>query len=263
MTTTPALVEYAFAGGLARITLADPDHGNAMSPALGDALLDAVRRARRDRARVVLVTAQGKAFCVGGDVKGFAADPDRPAMIEDLAEALHRLVTDLQRSDAIVVSVVQGVAAGAGVPFAAAADIVLAGDSAAFTLAYTKIGFSPDGGSTMLSATVGLHRALHLALLNPVWTAAEAQAAGLVARVYPDDELTAGAEQVVAQLLAGSAPAQAAAKRLIRDAVPWSPETGMRRESLSITERAGSPDAAEGLAAFVEKRRPAFPSSAG
>ena len=260
---TAPLVEYVFADGLARVTLADPDRGNALSPRLGADLLDAVRRARRDRARVVVLAARGTAFSVGGDVKGFAAAADRPALIEDLAECLHRTVTDLQRSDAIVVSVVQGVAAGAGVPLAAAADIVLAGESAAFTLAYTKIGFSPDGGSTLLSSTVGLHRALHLALLNPLWSAAEAHAAGLVAKVYPDDELAAGAEKVVAQLLAGSAAAQAAAKRLVRDAVPGSPETAMRRESLSISERAGSPDADEGLAAFVEKRRPVFPSGAG
>ena len=79
--------------------------------------------------------------------------------------------------------------------------------------------------------------------------------------MYPDDELAAGAEKVVAQLLAGSAAAQAAAKRLVRDAVPGSPETAMRRESLSISERAGSPDADEGLAAFVEKRRPDFPGA--
>ncbi|WP_088290760.1 enoyl-CoA hydratase-related protein [Kineosporia sp. A_224] len=255
------LVDYAFADGLARITLADPERGNALSAELGADLLAAVRRARQDGARVVLLAARGTAFSVGGDVKAFAAAAELPSLVEDLAEDLHRAVTDLQRSDAIVVSVVQGVAAGAGVPLAAAADLVLAGESAAFTLAYTRIGFSPDGGSTLLPATVGLHRALHLALLNPRWSAAEAHAAGLVAKVFPDDELAAGAEAVVAQLLAGPAAAQAAAKRLIRDAVPGSPETAMRRESLSIAARAGEPDAAEGLAAFVGKRRPVFPST--
>lgn len=258
MTPGTPLVEYAFETGLARVTLADPDRGNAISPELAADLLTAVRRARTDRARVILLSARGQAFSVGGDVKGFAAATDRPALIEDLAETLHRTVSDLQRSDAVVVSAVQGVAAGAGVPLAAAADLVLAGESARFTLAYTKIGLSPDGGSSLLSATVGLHRALHLALLNPVWTAQEAHAAGLVAQVHPDDSLAAAAEAVTAQLLAGSAAAQAAAKRLLRDALPIPPETAMRRETLSITERAGSPDADEGLAAFLAKRRPRF-----
>ncbi len=92
-------------------------------------------------------------------------------------------------------------AAGAGVPLAAAADVVLAGASARFTLAYTKIGLSPDGGSSLLTAPLGLHRALHLALLNPVLTAQQAQAAGLVAEVHPDDELDAAVDLVVTQLM--------------------------------------------------------------
>ena len=91
--------------------------------------------------------------------------------------------------DAVVVSAVHGTAASAGVPLAAAADVVLAGASAQFTLAYTKIGLSPDGGSSLLTASLGLHRTLHLALLNPVLTAKQAQSAGLVAEVHPDDEL--------------------------------------------------------------------------
>lgn len=253
------LVRYAFADGLARITLADPAHGNAIGRPLADDLLDAVTRARADDAHVVLLAAEGKAFCVGGDVKGFAATGDRlPREVEDLAETLHRAVTDLQRGDAVVVSVVQGAAAGAGVALAATADLVLAGESATFVMAYTRIGLSPDGGSSLLPATVGLHRALHLALLNPTWTAHEAQAAGLVAQVFPDDALAAGAQDVVARLLAGPRHAQAAAKRLIRDALPWSPEVAMRQESLSIAARAGEPDAREGLAAFVEKRRPSY-----
>ena len=133
--------------------------------------------------------------------------------------------------------------------------------SARFTLAYTRIGLSPDGGSSLLTASLGLHRALHLALLNPVLTAEQAHAAGLVAEVHPDDELDAAVDRVVRTLLAGSRTAQVAAKRLLREvAVPWE-EGALRRETLSIRACAAGPDGREGVRAFLAKRSPDFPSA--
>ncbi len=256
-------VRYDHAAGAARITLVAPDRGNPLSPETGTALLAAVRRARADDARVVVLRSEGRAFSVGGDVTAFASADDREALVDDLAETLHRTISDLHRMDAVVVSVVQGIAAGAGVPLAAAGDVVLAGASARFTLAYTKIGFSPDGGSSLLTASLGLHRALHLALLNPVLSAEQAQAAGLVAEVHPDDELDAAAERVVSTLLAGSRTAQVAAKRLLREVALPGAEGALRRETLSVRACADGPDGREGVAAFVAKRPPAFPSAAG
>lgn len=254
-------VRYALAAGAAHITLTAGDRGNPIDRTMAAALLGAVRRARADDARVVVLRSEGRAFSVGGDVASFATAEDREQLVDDLAETLHRTVSDLNRMNAVVVSVVQGVAAGAGVPLAAAGDLVVAGASARFTLAYTKLGFSPDGGSSLLSASVGLHRALHLALLNPVLTAEQARAAGLVAEVHPDDQLEAAVERIVAQLLAGSRSAQVAAKRLIREvALPWA-EGALRRETLSIRECAASPDGREGVDAFVMKRPPTFPSA--
>lgn len=256
-------VRYELADRAATLTMARPERGNSLDLSSAHDLLDAVRRARRDDAHVVVLRAEGKAFCVGGDVAGMAAADDREHYIDDLAETLHRAVSDLQRLDAVVVSVVQGVAAGAGVPLAAAADVVLAAASARFTLAYTKIGLSPDGGSSLLSASVGLHRALHLALLNPMLSAAEAQAAGLVAQVHPDGELDAAVSTVVATLLAGSRSAQVAAKHLLRAQAVSNPEGALRRETLAIRASAGGPDGQEGVDAFLAKRAPTFPSSGG
>lgn len=255
-------IRYEFGGGASRLTLAAPERGNALDPETAEELQHAVRRARHDDARVVVLRSEGRAFSVGGDVGAFAAAHDRERMVDDLAETLHRTISDLHRMDAVVVSVVQGVAAGAGVALAAAADVVLAGESAGFTLAYTKVGLSPDGGSSLLTASLGLHRALHLALLNPLLSAEQARAAGLVAEVHPDADLDAAAERVVGQLLAGSRTAQVAAKRLFRDvALPWS-EGALRRETLSIRACAAGPDGREGVDAFVAKRPPAFPSAA-
>jgi len=255
---TDTFVRYEHASGIARITLVDGERGNPVHPASVGQLHDAVRRAGRDGARVIVLAAEGRFFSVGGDLGAFSAADDVTAFIDDLAEALHRVVSELVRSEAIVVSVVQGTAAGAGFPLAAAADVVLAADSAKFSLAYTKVGLSPDGGSSLLVHTLGLHRALRLALLGDLLTAQEAYDAGLVARVVPAADLAATAEEVVAALAAGSGTAQAAAKRLLREVAVPAPETALRKETLSIRTLAGSPDGREGVAAFVEKRTARF-----
>jgi 2-(1,2-epoxy-1,2-dihydrophenyl)acetyl-CoA isomerase len=252
------MISYAYDGGIARITLDDGDRGNPIHPGSVAALHDAVRRAGVDQARVIVLASTGRFFSVGGDIAGFGGAEDVGTFVDDLAEALHRTVSELLRSPAIVVSVVHGMAAGAGFPLAAAADIVLAGRSAKFTLGYTKIGFSVDGGTSLLVHTLGLHRTLRLALLNDVLSADEAQAAGLVARVVEDDELSATADAIAAQLAGGSAGAQAATKRLLRAVAEDSPESVMRAESLSIRDRATEADGREGVAAFLEKRTPEF-----
>lgn len=104
----------------------------------------------------------------------------------------------------------------------------------------------------------GLHRILRLVLLNDVISAEEAAAAGLVARVFDDEELTAKAEEIATQLAAGPAGAQAATKRLLRSAAVDAPESVLRAESLSIRARANEPDGREGVQAFLEKRAPRF-----
>ena len=252
------LVRYAFDAGVARIALVDGDRGNPIHQDSVAQLHDAVRRAGRDGARVIVLAAEGRFFSVGGDLAGFADAPDVTAFIDDLAESLHRVVSELVRSEAIVVTVVHGTAAGAGFPLAAVGDIVIAADSAKFSLAYAKVGLSPDGGSSLLVHTLGLHRTLRLAILGDLLTAQEAYDAGLVARVVPAEELDDTVEKVVAQLAAGSATANAAAKRLLREAAVPAPESALRKESLSIRTLAASPDGVEGVAAFVAKRAPRF-----
>ncbi|GAB3274161.1 enoyl-CoA hydratase-related protein [Kineosporia babensis] len=253
-------IDYLYDSGLARITLTSSSGTNPIDQPFVDELFAAVQRAQSDDAAVVLVCSDGKAFSVGGDIKSFASAEEPGRLLDSLADQLHRSISELQRMDAIVVSQVRGTAAGAGVGLAAAADIVLSAESARFVLAYTGIGFSPDGGASLLTTTLGLHRVLHLALLNPVLTARQAQESGLVAQIHPDDDLEQATTTVVKQLLAGSRPAQAATKRLLREAALPSPETALRQETLSIRTCAESPDGREGIAAFVAKRPPSFPS---
>lgn len=258
---TDELVRYDQAQGLATLTMQDADRGNPLDLAMLAALEAGAAQARADDVRVVVLRATGRSFCVGGDLAAVGDDPDPGRRLDLMAESVHRFASELARMDAVVVSAVQGVAAGAGVALCAAADVVLAAQSARFTLAYTKIGFTPDGGTSLLVASLGLHRMLQLALLNPVLTAQEAQAAGLVAQVHPDDELAAAVDRVADTLLAGSRSAQVGAKRLLRGQGTPHPEQAMRLETLGIRAAAASPDGREGVASFLAKRRPDFPST--
>ena len=251
-------VRYELRDEAAWVTMPLGDIGNPLTQELAEDLLGAVRQARADLARVVVLRAEGKAFCVGGDLQTFGTNPDPGRYVDDLAEALHRLVSELGHLDAPVVSVVQGVAAGAGFPIAMAADIVLAGRSARFTLAYTKAGLTPDGGSSLLTSTVGFHQAMYLALMNPVLTADQAHQAGLVAEVHDDDALDDAVARVVETLVNGSASAFTATKRLLRDRALPDAESAMRRESLSVRTAADSHDGREGVRAFLDKRAPRF-----
>jgi 2-(1,2-epoxy-1,2-dihydrophenyl)acetyl-CoA isomerase len=254
-------VRYEQRDGIARIVLCDADRGNPLNAVAVGELAGAVRRARADDVHVVVLSSDGRAFSVGGDLAAFAASEDVEQMVDDLAEGLHRVISDLHRMDAVVVSVVSGTAAGAGVPLAAAADLVLAGASARFRLAYTGIGVTPDGGTSLLTASIGLHRALHLALLNPVLTAGEALAIGLVSQVHADDQLASAVEDVLRVLRSGSRTAQVATKRLLRETAVPAEEVALRRETLSIRASAAGLDGREGVAAFLGKRPPSFPSA--
>lgn len=249
--------------GAAWVLLDRPETGNVVDLAFVAELWACLQEVRAADARVVVLASTGELFSVGGDLRAFAAAENPADLVEDLADALHRALAALHRLDAVVVAVVRGTVAGAGVSLVAAADLVLAAASTTFTLAYTRVGLSPDGGSTLLPASIGLHRALHLALLNPTLTADDAHRAGLVAQVHPDADLAAAADQVVARLLAGSRQAQVAARRLLRRQAHPAPEAAMALESASIRAAAGSPDGTEGIAAFLGRRAPQFPSAAG
>jgi 2-(1,2-epoxy-1,2-dihydrophenyl)acetyl-CoA isomerase len=168
-------------------------------------------------------------------------------------------LSNLVRGDAPIVAAVQGAAAGAGMGFVGAADLVVAGESAVFLMAYTSVGLSPDGSSSwFLPRLVGLRRAMELTLTNRALTAAEALDWGLVNQVVPDDELQDAAAKLAAKLAAGSAPALAAAKRLMHTSFEDTFESHLAREGREIGGVSSSRETLEGIRAFIEKRKPVF-----
>lgn len=168
----------------------------------------------------------------------------------------HAAVSRLTRMDPPVIAAVNGTAAGAGMSLACACDLVLAAESARFTMAYTKVGLTPDGSSTyFLSRLVGLRRALELALTNRVLSAQEAFDWGIVSRVVADGELMAQADALAADLASGAA-ALGASKRLLYGGWTETLETQLEHESQTISDISRTKDGKEGIATFLEKRAP-------
>jgi 2-(1,2-epoxy-1,2-dihydrophenyl)acetyl-CoA isomerase len=244
--------------GVAWITLRGGDRGNPIDAESMRGLLDDLARARLDQVRVVVLRADGWAFSVGGDLKAFAVADDPARRVGQVAELLHEAVLALTSMAAVTLSVVQGPAAGAGFPLAMAADLVLAAEAASFTLGYTALGYTPDGGTSLLSSTLGLHRALQLALLNRTVTAGQACDWGMVADVVPSDRLDQAAAALARTLAEGPGAAQAETKRLLRSVTAAMLPPALDREARSVAVAAASSDGREGVRAFLEKRRPRF-----
>ena len=255
-------IDLAVRDGVAHLTLDRPDAANGINLQLARDLMDAVLAISADpAARVVLLTGAGARFCGGGDLKSFAGRDDLPVHLREILGPLHTAIAELVRGDVPVVAAVQGSAAGAGLGLVGASDLVLAGESTKFVMAYTGVGLTPDGSSSwFLPRLVGLRRAVELTFTNRVLSAAEAQDWGLITTVVPDDELTAEAEALATRLAAGAPRALAAAKRLLHTSLESTLESHLAREAESISAASGSPEGQEGIAAFNEKRPPVFPT---
>ncbi len=246
---------------VAHLTLNRPEQGNAMNLEMTQELAALVTSWVDDTGiGAVLIRGAGPNFCVGGDIKAFNARVENlPPYVRPMATELHLAVARLARLDVPVIAAVQGAAAGAGFSIACGADLVLAADNARFTMAYTKIGLSPDGGSTyFLPRIVGARRAVELMVSNRILSAAEACDWGIVTRVVPVSELDAEAEKLATQVASGATGAMGTAKRLVRESWTETLETQLERETVEVTRRSASADGKEGIRAFVERRAPKF-----
>jgi 2-(1,2-epoxy-1,2-dihydrophenyl)acetyl-CoA isomerase len=248
-------------GPIARITLDREEVGNAIDIPVARALMEAaIACDENDAIRCVLLTGKGRLFCAGGDVAAFnAAGEHLPAFLKEITAYLHLAIARFARMNKPLVTAVNGPAAGAGFSLAILGDIVLASPSAHFTLAYTAIGLSPDGGSTwLLPRLIGLRQAQELALRNRRVKAEEAASLGLITRVAAEGALEAEATALAQELALSATTALGATRRLLLDSFTSSIETQMELESRAIAAQARMYEGREGVAAFVEKRRPDF-----
>ena len=254
-------LRFELADNVARVTLNRPDAANAMNTQMTKDLLEVgIECDENPEVRAVLLRSEGRMFCAGGDLASFAKAGDAlPRSLKEMTVYLHAAITRLTRGSAPVVAAVQGPAAGAGFSIACAADLVVASDQAVFTMAYTRAGLTPDGSSTyFLPRLLGRHRALELILMNRTLSATEAQEWGIVNEVVPADELDARAVDLARKLAAGPTWAFGAARQLVMRSFSEDLESQMEFESQAIADAARTEDAAEGIAAFFEKRRASF-----
>ena len=254
-------LRFELADNVARITFDRPEAANAMNLQMTKDLLEVgIECDENPEVRAVLLRSKGRMFCAGGDLASFAkAGAALPRGLKEMTVYLHAAITRLARGSAPVVAAIQGPAAGAGFSVACAADLVVASEQAVFTMAYTRAGLTPDGSSTyFLPRLLGRHRTLELILTNRTLSASEAQEWGLVNEVVPADELNARADKLATQLAAGPTWAFGEAKELVMRSFSEDLESQMEFESQAIADAARTEDAAEGIAAFFEKRRANF-----
>ena len=257
----PTTLHYVVTDGVATITLDRPDELNAFNSAMMRELLDSFDRIDADDAvRVVIVTAAGRVFCSGADLnEGFGAGGGEGADFRDRGGQVAIRIRNCLKP---VIGVVNGAAAGAGATMLLAMDMRIAAPGARFLFPYTRIGMVPEGCSSwLLPRLVGPVRAMEWTLWGMAVPAEDALAAGLVKAMLPIDEAMAYARQRAAEIAQTTSPVAVALTRQMLWAGQTTPDIADAHllESRIIALRRASPDVAEGIAAFREKRLPAFP----
>jgi 2-(1,2-epoxy-1,2-dihydrophenyl)acetyl-CoA isomerase len=248
------------------IVLDRPEALNAWNRRLGEELLAALREAAADDAvRAVRLTGAGRAFSSGADLRDLTAmEQERtaaghPDVARLLRERYHPIITLVREMEKPVLAAVNGPAAGIGASLALASDLIIAAESAYLLLAFINIGLVPDGGSSLLvPSRVGFARAAEMAMLGERIPAPQALEWGLINRVAADDAFPAESDALLARLAAGPTRAYAGAKRQLNAWVYARMREQLDLEASVQQEMAVTGDFAEGVAAFVERRRAVF-----
>ncbi|MCV7221426.1 enoyl-CoA hydratase/isomerase family protein [Mycolicibacterium elephantis] len=252
-------IKFEQSGAVTQITLNRPDAANGMNATMTRELAHAAKRCDTDATKVVVLTGSGRFFCAGGDLKDFASAPDRGQHVKGVADDLHRAISSFARMNAVLITSVNGTAAGAGFSVAVTGDLVLAAESASFTMAYTRVGLSPDGSASyFLPRLIGVTKTKELMLTNRTLSAQEASQWGLVTEVVADAELADRTAQLADRMAATSAGSNGGVKALLLGTFKNGLEEQMEHESRLIAERAGSADGREGVDAFLAKRKAEF-----
>jgi len=249
---------------VATIELNRPEALNAWNAQLGADLLAALRRAGQDdAARAIVITGAGRAFSSGADLKDFSggdATPEgRPDVYKTLTERYHPIMHAIRDMPKPVLAAVNGPAVGIGCSLALCCDLIVAGESAYFLLAFVNIGLVPDGGSSLFLPTrIGMARASELSMLGERLPAQRALEWGLINRVVPDERLPQETAALAARLAAGPTRSYAGTKRQLNSGLYARMEEQLELEARIQQEMAGSEDFVEGAMAFVERRPARF-----
>jgi 2-(1,2-epoxy-1,2-dihydrophenyl)acetyl-CoA isomerase len=257
----PNAMEVEIRSGFAVITLSRPKAFNAFDLEMIGRLSEIlVKMALDPGVTGIAVTGKGKAFCAGGDLRwlsGYAGEPD--AAFHELAARYHQAILEIRRMPKPVVAAINGLAAGGGFSLALACDFRVMGRSAVLKQGYTSNGLSIDGGGTFtLPRLVGLARAMEIAAFDRTIAAEQALSWGLVTEVVDDGESLDRAIELLEELRKMPLRSFAASKRLLVDSFDTPFEATLEKERDALSRCAIDPDGREGVAAFLEKRKPVY-----
>jgi len=254
--TDDRAVRYGVSGGVATLTMDQPHNRNALTPALLGGLADGIAAALADEAvGVIMLTHTGPAFCAGADLSSAGENKrSRRSKAVGLADVLE----DIQDAPKPVLARIAGHCVGGGIGLAAACDISIAGTEARFAFTEVRVGVAPAIISVVCLPKIRRADALELFLSGERISAARAAEVGLITRAVPADELDADVAAVVGRLLAGGPSALAAAKRLVYTIPGMERKAAFTRTTELSQSLFASAEAAEGMAAFREKRLPSW-----
>ena len=242
---------YEVRHGAAWLTLNQPDKRNALSDDLVAGLLGGRRRALDDAGvRALVLTGAGSAFCAGADLKSGGM---RPGAGENPFVTVMKTIWESPKP---VIGRINGHAFGGGVGLAAACDITVAAESANFSFSEVRVGVIPAMISVVVIPKLGIHNTMWLFLTGERFDARRAVDLGLIHRAVPADQLDAAIDEVIGMIRLGGPNAVREAKQLVRRIPALSMEEGFRYTSQKIAELFASDEAAEGMTAFVQKRKP-------
>lgn len=246
---------------VATITLARPERLNAAPPAMFDEIAVALKSLPEAGARALLITGEGRAFCSGADLVGAdgSSIAGGEATYQALTNSYNPAMLLLSQLPIPVVTAVSGAAAGIGCSLALAGDFTFAGRSAYFLQAFVNIGLVPDGGASwMLPRLIGKARATEMMMLGERIPAEKAADWGLIYKMVDDEALLAEAGALARRLADGPTVALGLMRRAIASGLDIDYAAGMGGEAINQRLAGQSADAAEGIRAFLEKRKPSF-----
>ena len=243
----------------AYITLNRPERLNSFDLKLGEELYETLHIASLNKEiKTVIIKGTGKGFCGGGDVKEMHKSQNKPQFLRDLTKAIHKCVLEIRTMEKPVIAVVNGAAFGAGFSLMLACDIIIADKNAKFGTAFIGIGLAPGCGTQLFTQLVGYQKACEYILTSKVFTAEDAEKLGIINKLVNTEEIDKEVEKFVEIFRRFPSIAVGKAKMLINKSLDDTIDQHLELESMTASFTAGTKDFAEGVSAFIEKRKPNF-----
>ena len=253
-------IELEIENKIAYITLNRPEVFNSFNREMALSLQNTLDGCKKnENVRAIVLSGSGKAFCAGQDLKEVTSPELNPGFKKILEEHYNPIILRIRNIEKPIIGAINGVAAGAGANIAFACDIVIADEKASFIQAFSLIGLIPDSAGTFfLPRLVGLQKATALAMLGDKVSAQEAERLGLIYKYVPSDEFEEAIKKLAYKMANMPTKALGLIKKAFNQSLTNTLEEQLALESKLQIEAAQSEDYAEGVAAFIEKRKPNF-----